>query len=380
MIVPTPAPRSAYVHIPFCAHKCGYCDFASVAGMDTLADRYLDALGRELGMRLGTARPVDTLFVGGGTPTRLHAGLLERLMGMLRAWFPLEPGGEWTVEANPGTLDRTKVDILAGAGVNRVSLGAQSFQPGVLRVLERNHEPDEVTRAVELVAPRFPHWSFDLIFGAPGSTLSMWDDDLDHALALGPTHLSCYGLVYEKGTPLWKSWNEGRVRALDESTERAMFELTVDRLESAGLLQYEISNYARPGHECRHNLGYWANESYYGIGLGAARYVDGTRACNTRDLLTYMRRLEAGDDPTGPSEQLDDEARARETAVLMLRRTRQGIDRAEFLARTGYELESLCGAAIERHEKLGRLHCGAAGVRLTREGLFVADTVMADLV
>src|SRR5271170_2791877 len=157
-------PRAAYVHIPFCAHKCGYCDFASLAGSDHLADRYLDALDREMAF-LEEPQEVDTIFIGGGTPTRLGAQQLDRLLAMVRRWFPLTPGGEWTVEANPGTLDSEKADVLANGGVNRVSLGAQSFQPELLRALESNHTPEEVPRALDLVRPRFPYWSFDLIFG-----------------------------------------------------------------------------------------------------------------------------------------------------------------------------------------------------------------------
>lgn len=372
-------PRAAYVHVPFCAHKCGYCDFASVEGQDGLASRYLDALERELALRLGAPRRVATLFVGGGTPTRLDHAALARLGEMLASWLPLEPGGEWTVEANPGTLDDAKVSLLADAGVNRISLGAQSFDRGVLTVLERHHDPEDVPRAVEMVARRLDRWSLDLIFGVPGSTLESWQRDLDATLALGPSHLSCYGLVYEKGTPLWKRWNRGEVRALDEDLERAMYEATMDQLEAAGLEMYEISNFARPGEECRHNLIYWANESYFGVGLGAARYVDGLRATNTRELGAYLRRLEAGGDPTGASERLDPEPRARETAVLNLRRTRIGIDREEFAARTGYDLDMLCGAALAKHRGAGRLDDDGRRVRLTRAGRFVADSVMCDL-
>ncbi len=372
--------RAAYVHIPFCAHKCGYCDFASLAGADSLADRYLDALEREVIDRLaGQPREVETIFVGGGTPTRLDARQLGRLLEIIRRWFPLKQGGEWTVEANPGTLDAEKADVLAGGGVNRVSLGAQSFHRPLLAALERNHDPEEVPRALDLIRPRFPRWSFDLIFGVPGSTLEMWQSDLETALSLGPSHLSCYGLVYEKGTALWKQWDAGLVRAVDEEVERAMYAHTIDRLESTGLEQYEISNFAATGHECRHNLVYWANEPYYGVGLGAARYVDGVRAVNTRDLLAYLRRVESDSDPTGPTETLEPEPRARESAVLMLRRTRLGIDRDDFLRRTGYALDALCGGPIARHTAAGLLHDDGLRVMLTREGLFLADTVMSDL-
>jgi oxygen-independent coproporphyrinogen III oxidase len=370
-------PRAAYVHIPFCAHKCGYCDFASLAGMDHLADRYLAALEREMEMTLAGPQVVDTIFVGGGTPTRLDAAQLERLTGIVRRWLVPAPGAEWTVEANPGTLDAAKADVLAEAGVNRVSLGAQSFRPESLRVLERHHGRDEVKRAVEIVGPRFPRWSLDLIFGVPGSSLADWKSDLEIAIGLGPAHLSCYGLVFEKGTPLWKQREHGEVQALDEELERAMYETTIARLSGLGLGMYEISNFARPGHESRHNLVYWANEAYFGFGVGAARYLRGVRSVNTRELPAYLRRIEAGEPATGPSEELTPEERARETAVLMLRRTAIGLDRADFRRRTGFDVDALAGPAIERYSKIGYLEDDGGRLRLSHEGVFVADRVMA---
>ena len=349
-------PRAAYVHIPFCAHKCGYCDFASLAGADHLSERYLDALERELAT-IGQPNEVDTIFVGGGTPTRLDARALARLVAMIRRWFPLATGGEWTVEANPGTLDEEKADVLASGGVNRVSLGAQSFQPALLQALERNHAPEEVARALEWVRPRFPQWSFDLIFGVPGSTPEMWVDDLETALGLGPSHLSCYGLVYEKGTALWKQWQAGQVQPVEEEAERTMYAQTIDRLEGAGLSMYEISNFARPGHESRHNLVYWVNDAYFGVGLGAARYVGGVRSVNTREMSAYLRRIEAGEPATGPTETLEPEPHARETAVLMLRRTLAGIDRPDFSGkmaflsfREAHEFDPVVQSGVTTHD------------------------------
>jgi oxygen-independent coproporphyrinogen-3 oxidase len=371
-------PRAAYVHIPFCAHKCGYCDFASAAGVDHLSDRYLAALELELERSLAEPQVLDTIFVGGGTPTRLNAGQVARLTSILKRWLLLAPGGEWTVEANPGTLDAEKADVLAAAGVNRVSLGAQSFQPDLLRVLERLHGRAEVERAVEIVHPRFPRWSLDLIFGVPGSSLGDWHADLETALALGPSHLSCYGLVYEKGTPLWSQRQSGRIRPLDEETERRMYETTIEELAAAGLEMYEISNFARPGHESRHNLAYWANDAYFGFGVGAARYIKGVRSVNTRDLMAYLRRVESGKSATGPTEELPPEERARETAVLMLRRTRIGIERDDFRRRTGFQLDALAGAVIRRWTERGCLQDDGRRVRLAREGVFVADRVLCD--
>ncbi len=372
-------PRAVYVHVPFCEHKCGYCDFASVAGAESQADRYLDALGREIPMLVERPREVDTIFVGGGTPTRLDAGQLDRLLGLIRYWFPMTPGGEWTVEANPGTLDEVKADVLAEGGVNRVSVGAQSFRTASLAVLERRHGPEEVARALDLIRPRFDRWSLDLIFGVPGSTPSDWEADLERGLGLGPSHLSCYGLVFEKGTALWKQRAQGLVHPLDEDAEADMYAHTIDRLERAGLPMYEISNFARPGHESRHNLVYWANEAYFGVGLGAARYVDGVRSTNTRDLSAYLRRIESGRPATGPTETLDPEARARETAVLMIRRTVMGIDRDDFRIRTGFDLDALAGPSLARHVASGLLEDDGRRVRLTRQGVFLADAVACDL-
>jgi oxygen-independent coproporphyrinogen III oxidase len=371
-------PRAAYVHIPFCSHKCGYCDFASLAGVDHLADRYLSALEREIEAALVEPQEVDTIFVGGGTPTRLDAPSLARLTTLIRRWLILAPGGEWTVEANPGTLDTAKADVLAEAGVDRVSLGAQSFQADLLRVLERDHGRRHVEQALELVRPRFARWSLDLIFGVPGSTIDTWRADLEIALGLGPAHLSCYGLVFEKGTALWHERQSGRVEPVDEETERTMYEWTIERLGAAGLDMYEISNFAVPGHESRHNLAYWSNDAYFGFGVGAARYLRGVRSVNTRDINAYLRRIESGMPATGPTEELSAEDRARETAILMLRRTRCGIERSDFELRTGFDLDSLALDTITRYQMRGLLEDNGRRVRLSHEGLFVADQILCD--
>ncbi len=370
-------PRAAYVHIPFCAHHCGYCDFAVVAGKDHLADRYLNTLAQEIGC-LGTPQPVNSIFLGGGTPTHLSALQLARLMETFRVWFRFDASAEITIEANPGSLDQDKVDLLADHGVNRISLGGQSFHPHLLRVLERNHNPGDVPRAVAMIRRRIPVVSIDLIFGVPGQTLAEWRADLRTALDLQPDHVSTYGLTYEKGTRLWKQRQAGLVRPLDEELERAMYEEAMDTLTAAGLEHYEISNFARPGYRSRHNQVYWANEAYFGFGLGAARYVGGRREGNTRDLLGYLKKLEAGESPTQQAEELGSEDRARETAMLQLRRC-DGIERAAFCRQTGYELDELAGPAIHGHLTGGLLTDDGKRVKLTREGKFLADLVCGDL-
>jgi len=370
-------PRAAYVHVPFCAHHCGYCDFAISVGQDHLAELYLDALEAEMAT-LGASQSVRTLFIGGGTPTHLSAEQLARLLTSIRRWLPLEPGGEWTIEANPDTLDDDKVAVLADHGVNRVSLGAQSFHPHLLDILDRKHLPSHVPQAVERVRRRIAVVSLDLIFGAPGQTEREWRGDLAAALALNPDHLSTYGLTYEKGTPLWKQRERGQVQPLDEDAELTLYSTAIDVLESAGLEHYEISSFARLGRRCRHNEVYWANEAYFGFGMGAARYVRGRRELNTRDLKTYIRRALSGEPATFQSEELGPEERARETMAVQLRRA-EGIDRAGFRMQTGFDLEATASRSLGSLIQQGLLAEDGTSVRLTRRGKYVADGVIERL-
>jgi oxygen-independent coproporphyrinogen-3 oxidase len=370
-------PRAAYIHVPFCAHHCGYCDFAVAAGQDHLIDHYLDALDREL-ESLRIPHPVETVFVGGGTPTHLGPDRLRRLLRSINRWLPLPPGNEFSIESTPDSLDHEKVALLKEHGVTRVSVGVQSFRPESLAALDRRHTPGEIPRAAAAVRGHGLSLSLDLIFAAPGSTPEAWAADLDAALALAPDHLSTYGLTYEKGTPLWKDRRGGRVRPVPEDVELAMYELAIDRLAAAGFEHYEVSNFARPGFRCRHNERYWANEAYHGFGVGAARYVDGVRQLNTRDTKTYIRKLLAGELPTFQSERLGPRDRAFETIGTQLRRA-DGIQRARFREQTGFELDGLVGPAVAALAAGGLLTDDGRSVRLTRRGFCVADAVVEDL-
>jgi oxygen-independent coproporphyrinogen-3 oxidase len=371
-------PRAAYVHVPFCSHHCGYCDFAVVAGRDALIEPYLNALAREFAL-LGRPEPIATLFLGGGTPTHLNASQLRRLFGEIARWLPPASSVfEFTIEANPATLDDERIAVLAEHGVNRVSLGAQSFHSSMLRVLERDHDAAIICRAVERTGRTIPNVSLDLIFAVPGQTLADWQRDLDAALELPIAHVSTYGLTYEKGTPLWKQRERGEVAAATEDLERAMYLEGQDRLAAAGFEQYEISNFARAGGRCRHNEVYWANEAYFGFGLGAARYIRGCREVNTRDIAAYVRALEASEWPTQQSEELPPPERARETAAVQLRRA-AGIHRQSFAVQTGFDLDTLADTAIRRNIERGLLLDDGESVCLTREGKLLADSVCADM-
>lgn len=373
---PFPEPRAAYVHVPFCAHRCGYCDFTLIARRDNLAGDYLRALDVQL-QTLGSPRGVDTLYFGGGTPTHLSSLELAQLLQLVRRWFELRDGYEFSVEANPAGLGREKIAILADHGVNRVSLGVQSFDAAVLKTLERDHGAADVERAIDLLRPSIGNFSLDLIFGVPGQSLALWRGTLRRAIDLGPPHISLYGLTYEKGTSFWTRRLKGTLSPAPDDLERDMYAAAMDELGAAGFEQYELSNFARPGFRCRHNEVYWAGGPYYGFGPGAARYIGGRRETNHRSVTTWLRRVFAGQSPIADAEELSPEDRARETIVLGLRRG-DGINRPDFREKSGFELDQLAGPAIARHVARGLLDDDGLRIRLTREGRFLADSVIVD--
>ncbi len=374
-----PRPRAVYVHVPFCRTLCGYCDFYSVVPRAGAAGPLVDALLRELDLRQArTPIEAETIFVGGGTPTVLPPGELGRLLRRLRALAQTNGPLEFTVEANPATVTPETAETLAAAGVNRVSIGAQSFDPADLRVLERTHAPPEVAQTVTACRQAgLDDINLDLIFAIPGQTPGRWRANLAAALALEPTHLSCYSLTYEPGTRLHEQLEAGRVQRLDADLDAAMYETAIDVLAEAGLEQYEISNFARPGRRCRHNLVYWHNEPYLGIGPSAAGFVDGVRYKNAADVAGYVRALEAGRLPAARREKRDRDAQARESAMLGLRLI-DGLDRRAFAERFGRDPTAYFAHAVARNVERGLLTVTADKVRLTRAGLLLADTVVAD--
>ena len=369
-------PRAAYVHVPFCARRCGYCTFTVIAGRDDLFNPYLTAIQRELSW-LGVPRRIDTLFFGGGTPTQLPPDRLRRLLAVTRRWLVLEGDYELSVEANPADLDAATVAVLAEFGVSRISIGAQSFNASKLASLERDHGADEIAAAFALARRHVRSVSLDLIFATPGETLSVWETDLARALDLGPDHLSTYGLTLERGSTFWNRLNKGQLTPAGEQLERAMFESAIDTLTSAGFEHYEISNFAQPGHRCRHNEVYWSGQEYYAVGPGAARFVDGRRETNHKSTTTYLKRVLTGQSPVAERETLDPESAARERLVFGLRQL-AGIDRQDFAHQTGYPLKQLAGESIRRYVELGMLEDDGVRIRLTREGLMVSDAMWPD--
>lgn len=370
--------RSLYVHVPFCRTLCGYCDFYSIVYRPELADRLVAALLAELDRwRPRIEGRIETIFVGGGTPTTLPPELLGRLLGTLFELRDPAAALEFTVEANPATVSETTAAVLRESGVTRVSIGAQSFDRAELRVLDRIHEPQQVAETVAAVrAAGIGPINLDLIFGIPGQRLTGWLASLHRAIALEPEHLSCYCLTYEPGTPLHRRLTAGRVQPQDEDSEATLFEATIETLASAGYRQYEISNYARPGCACRHNLTYWRNEPYVGLGPSAAGWVDAVRYRNVPDARAYVEAIKAGRDPAIERERRNHDEQMRETMMLSLR-LREGVDRKRFRQRFAIDPCERFARPVEQFAELGLLEVDPAAVRLTRRGLLVADSVIA---
>lgn len=367
-----PIPRSAYVHVPFCRHRCGYCNFSVVAGRDDSIDRYLAAIDRELDQ---LQRPlIETLFLGGGTPTHLPIPALGRLLETVSERFQLAPDCEFTIEANPEDLDESKLTLLVDHGVNRISLGVQSFDDDKLLVLERGHRGDQAQRIIEQTAAAIENVSIDLIFSAPGETLDGWISDVQTALKLPIRHLSAYALTFEKGTPFWNRRLHGELNDNDESLEVEMYTVVRERTAAAGCVQYEVSNFAMDGFRCRHNMSYWHGDGWYAAGPGAARFVGGRREVNHRSTSNYLHRMEQGRSPTAESEAISVEQFARERAAFGVRLL-EGIDLKEFERATGIELQRLSGPAIQRCEEEGLIEQAEGRIRLTERGILFADTV-----
>jgi oxygen-independent coproporphyrinogen-3 oxidase len=364
-----------YVHLPFCPYVCPYCDFAKWAYDGPAAARYLAALEAEIAHAPGVRG--TTLFFGGGTPNTYEPAVLAALVERLRARFGLSPEAEISLEINPDLTLCAGLEIWRGAGINRLSIGVQSFVADELRVLGRRHTAADVGEVVGRArAAGFANVSIDLMFGVPGQTETSWRQSLDAALALDPQHVSTYGLTIEEGTP-YARWFAREPSAFAGSDREADFyALAIATLAAAGFEHYEISNFARPGRRCRHNETYWRNGEYLGLGVGAASYRGGVRSVNTREREVYVAAALAGAPIPGEAETLEPQARLGEAIMLALR-TREGVDAPAFLERYGVDVRERYRSAIERLEAGGLLESGADFVRLTERGRFVANDVCA---
>ncbi len=370
---------SLYVHIPFCAKKCGYCDFYSIAYEEGPAAAYVDALAAQIN---GINSSVSTVFIGGGTPSALGSPLLKKLLRAARRLAA--EGAEFTVEANPESLDAGKLRLLLDEGANRLSIGVQSFDDRKLKRLGRIHSAKKAVDSVMLAKKKgFADLNIDLIFGAPGETLNDCYSELARAVKLPVTHISCYGLTYEKGTTLYNARKCGNIIPVDEECTAQMYSFAIGYLPRHGFRHYEVSNFAKKGFECRHNLNYWRNDEYIGLGPSAVSYIGGIRKRHVPDVWEYINRANAGKSTIVSSERLTGERKAKETAAVKIR-TAEGIDFSWFKKKTGFalgELEAdalrkLTGAGLIKYKKAkGR----AAAVSLTKKGFLFCDTVSSEL-
>lgn len=367
-----------YVHLPFCRAKCPYCDFVSFSGVEPpVMERYAAALAREAALWAEELGPVEltSLYVGGGTPTLWPLSCWEILWLAVRRHFHWPAGLEVTVEANPGTVSAELLAALRQAGVNRLSLGAQSFNDRLLRIAGRQHRARDIVEAVALAkSAGFANLNLDLIYGLPGQSPAAWQEDLAAALALEPTHLSCYELQLDPHTPWGREQAAGKLSLPAEEDLAAMYEYACARLARAGFEHYEISNFARPGYACRHNLAYWQRRPYLGLGVAASSFLGERRWRNTTSLEAYIEAVSAGRLPVAETEELTPAEAMAETLFLGLR-LRRGVEAAAFKKAFGKELDAVYGREIADLKAQGLLEERDGALRLTERGLLLGNVV-----
>lgn len=372
----TTKPRGLYVHIPFCQKKCNYCDFCSYPLCELgneAEEAYVDALAREIASyKREEPICVDTVFFGGGTPSILTPRNLQKIFSAIRASFAIASGAEITLEANPGTLTEEKLRAYRAQGVNRLSIGLQSIHENELKKLGRIHDYSDFLKSYTLAREvGFENISVDLMYGIPEQTLESFGETLDEIIALSPEHISAYGLIVEEGTPFFD--NRGKLSLPDEDTECDMYGLACDRLRSAGYSHYEISNYAKPYRQSRHNLHYWHNDEYIGVGLSAHSYFENRRFCNSKDFMQYLKNIHH---VSSLESTLDDVAF--EYAMLALRLS-EGFSLADYELRFLHSFTDGREAAIRRYIDLGYMTLNDGRLALTERGFYVSNAILSDL-
>ncbi len=371
-----PTPKAAYVHVPFCHSRCPYCSFTVVANRLDLVDRYVEALTRELST-LGRPHTVDTIFIGGGTPTVLPREPMVGLLEAIHRWLPLADDGEWSIEANPQDVNSDLCLLLRDHGINRISLGGQSFETAKLKMLGRDHSGDQLAHSIDIASQWFDEVSVDLIFGVPGEDMQVWKSDLQMATSHRVSHVSTYGLTYEKGAHYWSQLQKGQIVAVAEETELEMYLYAIETLTQHGMQHYEVSNFAKPGSECLHNQTYWQGNAWLGFGPGAAAFVDGTRSVNHRSTLRYLQLMETGQSPVAESQTLDWSTRTRERFIFGMRQLK-GVEWSS-LVNSG-EPQSVEAIALQlpKHITLGFMEWHEGHIRLTPQGLPISDSLWLD--
>jgi len=370
-----------YVHIPFCSSRCSYCDFATGLYQSELAERYVAALVEEIRASSCSGATVDTVYFGGGTPSLLAPAQLDRILATLQEQFAIRPNSEITLEINPGSVTREKLEAFHSLGVNRASFGAQTFDDAELAKLGRSHNAADALRTfADLREAGFNNVSFDLIAGLPGQTLERWQRNIKQALDLRPEHLSFYLLEVHSGTPLAEHIRRGLQPVPDDDLAGVMYRWMLDEASEAGYEHYEISNLCRPGFHSRHNVKYWSAEPYYGFGCSAHSYDGRTRRwSNYRDVLEYVKRIENGLTPIVEEQELT-ETDVRSEALFLGMRLMRGLDVRRYQESFGVDLREQHAADLDRFHKAGLLEFDGDLIRLTRTGALLSNEVFAAFV
>jgi oxygen-independent coproporphyrinogen-3 oxidase len=371
-------PLGLYLHIPYCLHKCGYCDFNSHPENREESEIYVSALLSEIEHYAPqlAGKTVSTVFFGGGTPTLLPPASLDKILGKVKNHYNLSRDCEITIEANPATVKQETLDQIRSSGFNRISIGVQSFDADELKLLERVHSVEEIHTTLHRARlAGFDNLSLDLMSGLPGQSLEKWKSNLLQALDKKPDHISAYGLTIEPATSFFKLQERGLLRLPPENIQLEMLQTTIEILPSAGYDQYEISNFARPGFESRHNLNYWDNGEYLGLGAGASSYLNGERFKNTNLPSRYIREVQAGGAAVESTEKLDLLHAMGETIMLGLRRLK-GIPIEEFENRFQISFQKVYGKVIDPLLEEGLITLNQNRMALSREGIFLADSVI----
>ncbi|MEC7710522.1 MAG: radical SAM family heme chaperone HemW [Planctomycetota bacterium] len=365
--------RHAYVHVPFCRHRCGYCDFTLVAGRDDLFENYFTALGIEL-KRLHQPAQLETLYLGGGTPTHVGPNGVRRLFSEFHDTLKYSAAAEVTIEANPLDITESMIEAFYACGINRVSLGVQSLNSTTLETLDRDHREGDVRQVMSLLGKSGLTVSVDLIIAVPEQTLDLVARDVEDIVSLSPHHVSVYCLTWETGTAFWGKRQRGVLTPVGEDLEREMYELVIDRLAVAGYQQYEVSNFAQPAMTCRHNEAYWDCRAWEAFGPGAARFDGLKRTTNVRSVSSWIGKLLNGQNVTGHVDTMTSEEAARERLVLGLRR-RCGVERRAFFQASGFDVDDLAQKPIQKWIAAGFAVDDGCRIRLTRSGMLVSDSL-----
>jgi len=373
-------PAGLYVHIPFCKKLCLYCDFYSRPAQAGEIDKYIEAVGCEAKQRIDFASSrFNSVFLGGGTPSLLTPSQIKRLFENLNSNLEIDGNSEITIECNPSSIDRDRLIAYKDCGINRLSLGIQSFNDLHLKNLGRLHDADTAIKAFELMRSiGFEDVSLDLIYGLPNQTIGEWSSDLKQALTLEPKHISAYNLIIEPGTPFGDLHAEGKLELPSEDTQSAMYDMLNELLQTAGIERYEISNFARKGYECHHNIKYWHLEPYLGLGPAAVSFDGVNRWKNREDLDSYLIALSENFAPPHEIEVLDPNKLLEETIMMSLRLS-EGLSLNNLKERFQYNLHSDKKAAIESLISAGYITCDNDIIRLTSKALFISDEVILKL-